>query len=178
MLYLLIGSAILITCVLVIRWWGKQPAKHRVNVEQGDFRKYLDVLLRRGYDRGFVIIEAPDRKRFIQFSKYFKHKKQMGLQFDFPNAPWSTQYFEALKNLLNQRDYDYDIQPINPSPKHKLQNQVSEFIVVDLMQDLDSASELCKLVLRDVFNLEASETATIWFIGVSLHDETVSAPNP
>jgi len=66
MVYLLVGTAILIICLLLLRWRGRQPVKHRVNIAQGDFRKYLEVLLKRGYDRGFMMVEAPDRNRFIQ----------------------------------------------------------------------------------------------------------------
>jgi hypothetical protein len=174
MLYLLTAGVGLIICVLILRWWGKQPAKHRINVGDGDFRKYLKVLLKRGCDRGFMIIEAPDPQRFIQFSKYFKDGGRFGLQFDFPNAPWSTEYFEGLKSLLQQRDYDYDIQQIDPRLHTKPQKQVSEFIVVDLNQDLDRASDLCKSVLDDIFKLNATDTMTIWFMNVSIFDETVT----
>jgi hypothetical protein len=174
MLYLLTAGVVLFICMLILSWWGKQPAKHRINVGEGNFRKYLEVLLKRGYDRGFMIMEAPDRQRFIQFSKYFKDGEHFGLQFDFPNAPWSTEYFEALKSLLQQRDYDYDIQQIDLRPHTRPQKQVSEFIVVDLNQDLDRASDLCKSVLDDIFKLNATDTMTIWFMNVSIFDETVN----
>jgi len=59
-----------------LNWWGKQPAKHRVNIAEGDFRNYVEALLYRGYDLGFMIVEAPDRKRFIQFTKYIKRKSR------------------------------------------------------------------------------------------------------
>ena len=65
MTLLIIGIAVLIALGVFLKWWGKQPAKHRVNIAEGDFRNYVEALLYRGYDRGFMILEAPDRERFI-----------------------------------------------------------------------------------------------------------------
>ena len=172
MIYFIVGIVI-VALMILFRWWGKKPVKYRINLGQGDFQNYLETLLHRGYDRGFMIIEAPDRKRFIQFSKYIKDRKCVGLQFDFPCGPWSAEYFEPLKSLLNRRNYEYEIQKVNPSPKLKLSDQVSEFIVVDLKQDLDSASELSRLVLLEIFRIDATDTAIIWFMGISLWDERI-----
>ena len=169
----IVGIAVLIALWLLLGWWGKQPAKHRLNVEQGDFRRYIEALLYRGYQRGFMIIEARDRKRFIQFTKYIKKKKQVGLQFDFPRAPWSAEYFESLTELLNQRKFEYELQQVNPSPQHKLEDQVSEFIVVDLKQDLDAAVELTRLVLLEIFKLSPVDTVTLWYRHISLYDEKI-----
>lgn len=172
MTYLIIGL-IVVALLILFSWWGKRPVRYRINLAQGDFHRYLEVLLYRGYDRGFMIMEAPDRRRFIQFSKYIKNEKNVGLQFDFPRAPWSEEYFGSLKAVLDQRDYEYQIQHVNPSPKHRLENQVSEFLVVDLGQYLDKASELSKLVFLEVFKLNPSDTVALWFVHISVHDEKI-----
>ena len=173
MTFYIVGIAVLIALWLLFQWWGKQPARHRLNVGQGDFRSYIEALLHRGYERGFMIIEARDRKRFIQFTKYIKQKKQVGLQFDFPRAPWSVEYFEPLTELLNQRKFEYELQQVNPSPDRRSEDQVSEFIVVDLKQDLDAAVELTKLVLLEIFKLSPVDTVTLWYRDVSLYDEKI-----
>ena len=154
-------------------WWGRQPAKHRLNIEQGDFGNFIEALLYRGYDRGFMIVEAPDRKRFIQFTKYVKKRKQAGLQFDFPCAPWSMEYFEPLKEILSQRKFEYVIQPVKPLPKLRPEDQVSEFIVVDLHQDLDAAVELTKIVLLEIFKLNPSDDVIVWYRHLSLYLEKI-----
>ena len=158
MTYLIVGLTILIALVVLLRWWGKQPAKHRLNVAQGNFSRYLEALLYRGYDGGYAIIEASDRRRFIQFSKYIKNENGVGLQFDFPRAPWSEEYFGPLKALLEQRTINYEIQPVDPAPEQNFKNQVVEFLVIDLAQDLNKASELSKLVFLEVFRLSPSDT--------------------
>jgi hypothetical protein len=170
---LIVGLTIPIALVVWLWWWAKQPARHRINVAQGNFRLYLEALLYRGYDGGYMIIEAPDRRRFIQFSKYIKNERVAGLQFDFPRAPWSEEYFGPLKALLDRRNYTNEIEKVDPAPKQRLKNQVVEFLVIDLDQDLDKASELSKLVFLEVFRLNPSDTVTLWFVDVSIHDEKI-----
>lgn len=173
MTYLIVGLVVAIALVILFRWWAKRPLRHRLNVAQGDYRRYLEALLNRGYDRGFMVIQAPDRKRFIQFSKYMKDAQVPGLQFDFPQAAWSQEYSERLKALLDQRNYKYEIQTVEPSPKDKSANAVSEFVVIDLQQDLKAAAELSKLVFLEVFKLNSSDTVALWFVNVSPWDEKI-----
>ncbi|HET8670697.1 MAG TPA: hypothetical protein VFM05_08755 [Candidatus Saccharimonadales bacterium] len=173
MTYLIIGLTTLIVLMILFWWWGKRPARHRINLAQGNFRRYMEALLSRGYDRGFMIIEAPDRRRFIQFSKYIKNETGAGLQFDFPLVPWSEEYFEPLKAVLDQRSYKCQIEHVNPSPKHEVKNQVREFLVIDLEQDLEKASELSKLVFLEVFKLKPSDMVTLWFVNISINDERI-----
>ena len=171
--FLILGIAVLIAFGFFLNWWGKQPAKYRLNIAEGDFRNYIEALLYRGYDRGFMIVEAPDGKRFIQFRKYIKKKNQVGLQFDFPRAPWSAEYVQPLKDSLSQHKFNYEIQHVTPVPKLKPEDQVSEFIVVDLSQDLDAAVELTKLVLLEIFKLNPSNNVTVWYCNISIHVEKI-----
>ena len=173
MTLLIIGIAVLIALGVFLNWWGKQPAKHRVNIAEGDFRNYVEALLYRGYDRGFMIVEAPDRKRFVQFTKYIGKKKQVGIQFDFPRAPWSAEYVEPLKDLLSKRNFEYEIQQVTPVPELRPQDQVSEFIVVDLKQDLEAAVELTRLVLLEIFRLNPRNNVTVWYCNISIHVEKI-----
>ena len=46
-----------------------------INETLGVHANIEDILLYPGYDRGFLIIEAKDRERFIQFSKYLGEKE-------------------------------------------------------------------------------------------------------
>lgn len=173
MTYLIVGVTVFIAVLIFLNWWGKRPLKYRLNVAQGDYRKYLEVLLYRGYDLGFMIIEAQDRERFIQFSKYIGREKNVGLQCDFPRAPWSERYYDSLKDLLKQRNYECEIQSVEPVPSLRVEDQVDEFLMIDLNQDLDASVALVRLVLLEIFKLDPSDTVTLWFDNVSVRDEKI-----
>ena len=107
-------------------------------------------------------------------TKYIqKKKKQVGIQFDFPRAPWSAEYVEPLKDLLSQLEFEYEIQQVAPVPELRPQDQVSEFIVVDLKQDLEAAVELTRLVLLEIFRLNPRNNVTVWYCNISIHVEKI-----
>jgi hypothetical protein len=171
MKYLLISVVILLLTVYLLWQYGKRPARHKVHA-QGDFTKFLEALLYRGYDKGFLIIEAPTKERFLQFRKYIKSKGHVGLQFDFPLAPWSTKYYERLKKLLDERGYEYEIDPTDTLDAPG-SNLVTEFLFLDLKQNLESANELTRLCLLEVFKLKPEETVTLYFVGGSPLEEKI-----
>lgn len=173
MTFLIVGITVLTAFLILFTWWGKRPAEHRLNVAQGDYRRYLETLLYRGYDRGFLIIEAQDRERFIQFSKYIGGKNKAGLQFDFPRAPWSTEYYDSLEDLVKNGNYEYEIQSIDLSPEQKLEGHVDEFLMVDLSQNLEAAVELARIVLLEIFKLDPTDTVTLSFDNISVSDEKI-----
>jgi hypothetical protein len=161
---------LVVLLVLVIvgsgAWYlGKKPYLHR-NIRQQDLRRYLEVLLFRGYDRGFICIQIPHDKRFLQFSKYIGANSLAGLQFDFPLAQWSTQFYEPLRKLLEEKGIPYEI-------KKTGQEKVREFLVVDAKQDLDLARELALLVLQGVYGLAEHACVQLYFSGVSPRDERI-----
>ena len=69
-----------------------------------------------------------------------------GVQLDFSRAPWSEKYFGTLEKTLYEREVEYEV-------KSTGQGQVVSFMSVDLHDDLASAQELAKTVLREVFGL-------------------------
>jgi len=83
--YVILGFVVAILLLFAARKILNRAPRYRRTV-QDDLTKFFETLFERGYDRGFLVIEAP-RERFIQFSKYIKGKGKLGLKFDFPLAP-------------------------------------------------------------------------------------------
>jgi len=130
---------------------------------QDDLTKCFKTLFERGYDRGFLVIEAP-RDRFLQFSKYIRKKGDLGLQFDFPLAPWSEKYYETLKKTLYERGIDYEIQSTG-------EDTVAPFITIDFKKDFTKAMDVAKLVLVEVFLLQPTDKLKLYFHNINPRDE-------
>src|SRR5262245_58462306 len=137
--YFVIAIALIISFLFAARWLLRRPVRYRRKVND-DLTKFFKALLFRGYDKGILIIEAPNKKRFIQFRKYIIKKGNLGLEFGFPLAPWSEKYYEHLNKLLYDREIEYETRSTGD-------DIVTSFIIVDLKQDLDRAMELAKMVL-------------------------------
>ena len=172
--YLLIGVVFVALMFLLIA----VPAKNVVNIAQGNWRRYIETLLFHGYDRAFMMVEAPSGKRprrfgnltvlfeapakthFMQFTKHITESGVI-LQLQFAHAPWSARYYQQLQRILKQREYYFDIWPVRP--EDKFAPEIDEFIVVYLGQDVQRAVMLTKLILLDIFNLNPSDNASVWF---------------
>lgn len=63
MTYILIGIGVFVAILIWHIWLGGKPARHHLNLAQGNFEKYLETLLYRGYNRGFLVMEAPDAEK-------------------------------------------------------------------------------------------------------------------
>jgi hypothetical protein len=164
MIYITVLLGLLVTGVFV--WHrAKQPYVHR-KIAQAEIAKHLEVLLRRGYDRGFLCVRLPRDSRFLQYSKYLGPGNVVGLQFDFPLAKWSQDYYGGVKRLLSDLGLSYETADV-------ANGNIREFIVVDLKQDLSLASDLARRVLTDVYALPAERTVDLFFSGVSPRDEEI-----
>jgi hypothetical protein len=152
--YLLISISIVLLVVYGVRWFLQWHPRYRRRVED-DLSKFFNALLYRDYlGTGFMVIEAPNKKRFIQFHSYTTEKER-GLRFDFPLAPWSERYYQILEKKLYDRGIDYET--------HKTgEDTVVSFITVDLKQDLARAMELAKLVLLEVFRLRPGDKIKVY----------------
>lgn len=162
-------AVVAILLVFVALWqWGRRPAVHKVAV--ADLRKYLQVLLRRGYPGGFMIIRERDKKngqkRFIQFSKYVASPGRIGIELAFPLSGWSQEYYEQLKELLGVRGITYRVERTGRS-------DTREFLNVDFARDLDQAESIAQSALHDVFGLAGDSVVDVHYENVSPHDELI-----
>lgn len=162
--YVILGFVIAILLLFAARKLLARAPRYRRTV-QDDLTKFFTTLFERGYDRGFLVIEAP-RERFIQFSKYIKKKGEVGLLFDFPLAPWSEKYYETLKKTLYERGIDYEIRSTGA-------DNVAAFITIDFKKDFTKAMEVAKLVLVEVFLLQPTDKLKLYFDNINPRDERV-----
>ena len=150
--YLLIGAIVLVL-LFVFNWWLRRPPRYR-KIVNDDLSKFFKALLDANYPTGFLVIEAPNKNRFVQFARYQKGRKP-GIQFDFPLAPWSENYYEKLNGILSDKGIDFETQETG-------EKVVVSFITVDFKQDWVKAMELAKLVLLEVFGLRPNDRIKVY----------------
>lgn len=68
-----------------------------------DVRAQADLLLRRGYEGGVMIVTDVPSDRFVQFKKYIHRKGEFGLELGFPKAPWSLSYYDDVVTLVERQ---------------------------------------------------------------------------
>ena len=155
-------ATIVMICVLLVAayFWheGKKPAVHR-NVPQMDLERYVITLLHQGLDRGFMIIKVPGSVAGVQLSKHIEGNGVVNLQLDFPLAPWSERYYAILKKEMSDAGMPFNIVKTS-------EQVVKEFTQIRFGKDAAKATEIIRLILRNVFEVNDSP--------IQVHFENVS----
>src|SRR5215813_7045997 len=106
--YLIIGIVLVTALMLLIVVADRKPAKNLVNIAQGNWRMHMEALLYRGYDRGFMVVEAPDAKRSMQLTnrrllrnplRHHFWAVESFLKQVVIEAPATERYMEFTKNI-------------------------------------------------------------------------------
>ncbi len=165
---LIIFCVSLIILFVLIWYFNRKPYVHK-NISQSNLKRYLEVLLYRGYDRGFIIIQIPTdkkAKRFLQFAKYIDGEKDVGLRFDYPLIEWSIPYYRKLKEIFEREQIEFEILKTG-------ENDISEFLFVDVKKDLDTAAKISILILQEIYKLKPNDFVELYFWNVSAQDEQI-----
>lgn len=88
-----------VALVAFAKWWLSRPLVHSLSGLDG-LEKFLGDLLERGADGTVLIITHVGTGHFVQFVKYFDPQGARRLHFGFPDAPWSREYFSAVRQAL------------------------------------------------------------------------------
>lgn len=160
MIWWLIGIVVL---VVFLRWWMKRPHYHR-NVKRNEFERFLRGLIVQSAHGAILFIEHEGSDRFVQFAKYVTIESGTIINFGFPDAPWSQNYFKPLMEALESAGVDYHIQ--STGDDHGF---VSRFIDVNMKVDnIDKvAKELARIahISFETMGLGNSEKFQIHYEG-------------
>lgn len=92
-------------------WWfvtSRKPHRHR-NLTSDRFSWLIRGLVETMRDGSVLVIEHEGSDRFTQFARYSEPSGEVVLSFGFPDAGWSSGYFEELKRVFSQHGIDYTI---------------------------------------------------------------------
>lgn len=151
---------VLSVAVLAVGLWfyGRRPALHRALTSER-IEQLLRVLLLQGYDGGVLRISGATRFPFIQIMKY-AGRGRVGLQLDFPNAPWTEGLLPKVAAILRE----FDSQSTIGAPGY--QNEL-QFITVDFGTDINRAAECIARISRDALSIDLPKEGRAFFRNVS-----------
>ena len=104
--YLIILITLIVLGLIGLAWFlGGAPVYRRRVYD--DLSKFFKTLLFSPYKTGFLVIQAPNKNRLVQFRR-FQRGNQPALRFDFPLLPGSEHYHELLRRILHERGMDHE----------------------------------------------------------------------
>ena len=162
MKWIIFGAFIFIVgsiAVWVLMLWGsKTPFKHR-RLDKEKLRRLLRTLLYRGFDSGHLIVSVSKTEKFVQFAKYVVGPNKVGLRMDFPDAPWSREYFDDVREFLSSTGQTFEIEETG-------RDDTRRFLTIDFSQDVDRAGTIASTILRDVFGADTERDCYAQLDGV------------
>lgn len=151
-----------VIAVLIFLWFVKRGAPYTTET----IHAAIASLLKRGLDGGFLIIRISLSSRFIQFRKYIRSPGDYGIEFSFPKAQWSRDYFGQVAALCDFRLQEYVI-------KEELYESSMTFLYADFGKDDKAATEFAKAVLMDVFEVTSLQSLFCELGNASVEDVLV-----
>ena len=139
---------IFLIIIIFIAWWIKRPYYHR-GIERHQFDRFFKTLIEYCGDCSLLFIEHEGSERFIQYAKYVLDESNTTINFGFPDAPWSADYFKPLIKAFEASGIDYDIQSTNDKSGF-----VSRFIDVNIKaDDVENTIKKCVQVSHVAFEV-------------------------
>jgi hypothetical protein len=112
------------------------------------FAYWLQILLLRGYDGGWICFTDQTTEHFVQFSKGVDTDGALSVDFVFPRVDWSNPYYEIVWQSLVAHEVPYERvalrEPDGPD----------EYITAKF-NDADKAATLAHALFKDVFRVQA-----------------------
>ena len=140
--------------LLVLIWRGTKGIKYKLEW----LYRPIDYLLQRGYDMGFLVIEFPYSKKFVQLRKYVHSDIDYGIELGFPRVKWSIQYFDEIEDFCITNKIPYSIE------KNAYKEPALDFLYIDFGKDSKKAYDIVRKILVEVFGADEN---TKFFVQLS-----------
>ena len=154
-------TLLILAFLLALLRASKGPAHSIESIERP-----IKDLLKRGYNGGFLTIDSPRSKKFLQLRKYINAPGDYGIELCFPNTEWSTQIFKKLKNFCIKSGIDYSIAKEDPSGP-------LEFLYIDFGKDDYKAHECLKKILLEIFELDKNTKLFVKLENATIKDKLI-----
>ncbi|MBU2627781.1 MAG: hypothetical protein KKE61_04125 [Proteobacteria bacterium] len=131
---------------------------------------YIEVLLKRGLNNGFLIVEISKTDYFLQFRKYINKPGDYGIELYFPDTVWSHSFVEGLIRLCKNEQITHKIEKKTPGIEF-------DFICVDFKKDTQKAQSFMKKVFFEIFKIDDNKHFYYRFENISAKDISNSLKN-
>src|SRR5262245_34545701 len=152
----LFAGVVLVGVASLLYWYGSRPIYYR-GQPRDSIERFVRDLIAQGGDGSLLIICHEGSDRFVQFAKYIISAQKRNLRFGFPDAPWSRNYFEPVKEALLAEGFLC-------SEEHMAESDVRRFLVVDNIRTSSDASQIAAIAFS-AMGLDADATYAVNFEG-------------
>jgi hypothetical protein len=135
------------------------------NVYFCDFKKNIDILLKRGGNHAFLIFQPKESNVFVQLRKLITAPGKYGIEISFPKVSWSETYYDRVASLCEERNVEY----VQSRDGGVL------FIHIPFGKDVTMAAQFTEDIFIKVFRFEKSTRFEIKFDNISALDELVDS---
>jgi hypothetical protein len=145
----------------IVAFWyfGSKPVKHR-NLTPERITTLVEMLLERGADGGALFIKERGGARFVQFAKYVGHAGRVGIQTDFPLAPWSEPFYEGVCRCITKLG-------LTSREMNTGREDTKRFLTVDFGRNVKQATAFITCVVEEVFALSLVRDCQAHLVGVA-----------
>ena len=171
-----------------LRYGAGIPKAHRI--PESELERYLNQLLRRGYNGGLAIIRPKHGKQFVRMNKYILPGRQIGLSVCVPCESLSSESRQRLTEIthvensawqradegLGRTWIDYPIHWWNGRRARRLSNR--QMVCLDCGIDVPLAKRLIVDTFEAVFRLPKPDSYIVEFWGMNIHDELIDTIEP
>jgi hypothetical protein len=141
---LVIGAFIVVAFRAQRRGVARLLESHR-SLNLFGLQRELQMLLKRGYDGGFVVFSDENTDWFVQFRKYIRDSQAVGLEMHFPRSSWAEPFYQNIKEVLERNEVRFNI---------ITRDVPMEFIYADFAQDVTQAARAAWETFVVAFNIQ------------------------
>ncbi len=131
---------------LAFCWLGNKPALHRGKTLL-DLPNFIGSFVHQMSDGSLLFLEPDGTDFFLQFKLLRVARASSRIEFAFPNAPWSRQYFKAVHGLLVEAGHS----PDTVSTNSREQSETTEFIIIRFAGNRNSLEQQALTIATATF---------------------------
>ena len=182
-IYVVVILLLLLVIGGTLRVGARMPKAHRI--PESELERYLNQLLRRGYNGGLAIVRPKQGEQFVRLTKYIRPGRQSGIEFCVPCEWLSSEAKKQLADIAHDEEsawqraderpgrkwIDYPVHWWNGHWAWRMNSR--QMLCFDCSTDLARAKRLIVDTFETVFRLPKPDSYIVEFWGISLHDELI-----
>jgi len=118
-----------------------------------ELKEFLNDLLLKAPDWANFLIFVPEVREIFGFRRI----NDTVLQLHFPISLKARLYYEEIKTLLKKQGIDSNIEDRIYGKKTR------RFLLIDIQQNIEVASEIIRIVLQELFSLKADSKVEVYY---------------
>lgn len=150
---ILLIVAIVSSCVALFYYFGSTPCMHQ-DIDRSELNAFMEVLLKRGYENGYLVIQPSRTNKSFRISKYYKLERR-GLFIEFIDDGWIAPCFDALISELRKGFIDFD-----------LKKGAVDCLTMDFGTDVEKAAGVIDMLFVNVLKMDTGATFDAHFKNV------------